>query len=76
MVRKKIEKSKDTEPKKTQGRRKQQSQQVVEPVSHGPMETSDPYSGMFTSMMPMIMMIMMFAIISPMLKGVTSSAKE
>jgi archaellum biogenesis protein FlaJ (TadC family) len=71
MVRKKIKKSKDTEPKKTQGRRKQQTQQVVEPASHGPMETSDPYSGMFTSMMPMVMMIMMFAIITPMLKGVT-----
>ncbi len=72
MVRKKIEKSKDTEPKKTQGRRKQQTQQVVEPVSHRPMETSDPYSGMFTSMMPMIMMIMMFAILTPMLKGLTA----
>ncbi len=72
MVRKKIEKSKDTEPKKTQGRRKQQTQQVVEPASHRPMETSDPYSGMFTSMMPMIMMIMMFAILTPMLKGLTA----
>jgi hypothetical protein len=71
MVRKKIEKSKDTELKKTQGRRKQQTQHVVEPVSHDPMETSDPYSGVFTSMMPMIMMVMMLAIIAPMLKGVT-----
>ena len=70
MVRKKIEKGKDTEPKKTQGRRKQQTQKAVEPASHGPMETSDPYSGMFTSMMPMIMMIMMFAILTPMLKGI------
>jgi len=69
MVRKKIEKSKDTEPKKTQGRRKQQTRQVVEPASHGPMETSDPYSGVFTSMMPMIMMVLMLAILTPMLKG-------
>jgi len=29
-----------------------------------------------TMMMPMIMMIMMFAIITPMLKGVTAPAKE
>ena len=72
MVRKKIEKSKDTEPKKTQGRRKQQTQQVVEPASYRPMETSDPYSGMFTSMIPMIMMIMMFAILTPMLKGIAT----
>ena len=71
MVRKKIDKSKDTEPKKTRGRRKQQRQQAVEPASHGPMEISDPYSGTFTSMMPMIMMVMMLAIIAPMLKGVT-----
>jgi hypothetical protein len=27
-------------------------------------------------MMPMILMIMMFAIITPMLKGVTSSARD
>jgi len=27
-------------------------------------------------MMPMIMMILMFAIISPMLKGVTATARE
>ena len=38
--------------------------------------TTDPFSGMFTSMMPMIMMIMMFAMITPMLKGVTTTAKD
>ncbi len=40
-----------------------------------PLQTTDPISGMFTSMMPMIMMIMMFAILTPMLKGVTASSK-
>jgi hypothetical protein len=73
MVRKKIEKSKDTEPKKMQGRRKQQSQQVVEPASHGPIETSDPFMGMFNTMMPMIMMVLMLAILTPMLKGIATN---
>ena len=41
-----------------------------------PQQTTDPFSGMFTSMMPMIMMIMMMAMIMPMMKGVTSPAKE
>ena len=72
MVRKKIEKSKDTEPKKMQGRRKQQTQQVVEPASHSPMEISDPFTGMLSTMMPMVMMVLMFAILTPMLKGVTT----
>ena len=36
--------------------------------------TTDPISGMFTSMMPMIMMIMMMAILMPMMKGVTGKA--
>ncbi len=72
MVRKKIEKSKDTEPKKTQGRRKQQTQQIVEPASHGPMETSDPFTGMFSTMMPMVMMVLMLAILTPMLKGIST----
>jgi hypothetical protein len=31
---------------------------------------------MFSMMMPIIMMIMMFAIITPMLKGVTASTRE
>ena len=51
-------------------------QQVVGPASYYPLQTSDPFSGMMTMMMPMIMMIMMFAIISPMLKGVTAPAKD
>ena len=37
--------------------------------------TTDPMSSMLTSMMPMIMMIMMFAILTPMLKGVTGTSK-
>ena len=39
-----------------------------------PLQTTDPISGMFTSMMPMIMMIMMMAILMPMMKGVTGKA--
>ncbi len=50
--------------------------QVSGPGAYYPTQTTDPFSGMFTSMMPMIMMIMMFAIITPMLKGVTSPAKD
>ncbi len=67
MVRNKTEKSNDPEPKKPR-RRKQQTQQVVEPESHNPTETSDPLKDMFNSMMPMIMMVMMMSIIMPMLK--------
>jgi hypothetical protein len=50
--------------------------QVSGPSAYYPTQTTDPWSGMFTSMMPMIMMIMMFAIITPMLKGVSSSTKD
>jgi hypothetical protein len=50
--------------------------QVSGPGAYYPTQTTDPFSGMFTSMMPMIMMIMMFAILTPMLKGVTSPAKD
>ncbi len=50
--------------------------QVSGPGAYYPMQTTDPISGMFTSMMPMIMMIMMFAILMPMMKGVTAPAKE
>ncbi len=51
--------------------------QVSGPSAYYPLQTTtDPFSGIFTSMMPMIMMIMMFAIITPMLKGVTSSTKD
>ena len=41
-----------------------------------PLQTTNPYSGMFTAMMPMIMMIMMMAMIMPMMKGVTASSKS
>ena len=50
--------------------------QVSGPGAYYPQQTTDPFSGMFTSMMPMIMMIMMFAMITPMLKGVTSATKD
>ena len=50
--------------------------QVSGPGAYYPTQTTDPWSGMFTSMMPMIMMIMMFAMIAPMLKGVTSATKD
>ena len=40
-----------------------------------PAQTTDMTS-IFSAMMPMIMMIMMMAIIMPMMKGVTASAKE
>jgi len=35
---------------------------------------TDQMSSMFSAMMPMIMMVLMMSIISPMLKGVTSKA--
>jgi len=38
-----------------------------------PLQT-DQMSSMFSAMMPMIMMVLMMSIISPMLKGVTSKA--
>ena len=50
--------------------------QVSGPGAYYPTQTTDPISGMFSSMMPMIMMIMMFAILMPMMKGVTAPAKE
>jgi hypothetical protein len=51
--------------------------QVSGPGAYYPQQTTtDPFSGMFTSMMPMIMMIMMMAMIMPMMKGVTSPAKD
>ena len=39
-----------------------------------PQQTTDTWSDMFAGMMPMIMMVMMFAMIIPMFKGIT--AKE
>ena len=49
--------------------------QVSGPGAYYPLQTTD-WTSMFSAMMPMIMMIMMFAIITPMLKGVTSSSKD
>ena len=43
---------------------------------YAPLQTAtDPFSGMFSSMMPMIMMIMMMAILMPMMKGITGTSK-
>jgi len=51
--------------------------QVSGPGAYYPLQAAtDPFSGMFTSMMPMIMMILMFSMITPMLKGVGSSTKD
>jgi hypothetical protein len=50
--------------------------QVSGPGAYYPTQTTDPFSGMFTAMMPMIMMVMMMAMIMPMMKGVTSSTKD
>ena len=39
-----------------------------------PLQT-DQWTGMFSMMMPMIMMIMMFAILMPMMKGITAPTR-
>ena len=75
MVRNKTEKSNEKEPKKPRGR-KQQTQRVVGPESHNRMEMSDPQAKMFDSMMPMIMMLLMFAILTPMLKRAAQNDGE
>jgi hypothetical protein len=49
--------------------------QVSGPSAYYPLQT-DQWTGMFGMMMPMIMMIMMFAIITPMLKGVTATTRD
>jgi len=49
--------------------------QVSGPGSYYPLQTTD-WTSMFSAMMPMIMMIMMMAIMIPMFKGITASAKE
>ena len=46
--------------------------QVSGPSAYYPTQTTDPAGGMFTAFMPMIMMVLMFSLISPMLKGVTA----
>jgi len=45
--------------------------QVSGPSAYYPTQSTDATGGMFSAMMPMIMMVMMFAILTPMLKGVT-----
>ncbi|QYY58472.1 cell division protein FtsH [Dehalococcoides mccartyi] len=51
--------------------------QVSGPSSYYPTQTTGTdWTSMFSAMMPMIMMIMMMAILMPMLKGVTASAKD
>jgi len=50
--------------------------QVSGPGAYYPTQTTDPFGGMFSAMMPMIMMVLMFSLITPMLKGVTSSTKD
>jgi hypothetical protein len=49
--------------------------QVSGPSAYYPMQTDDT-SNMFSAMMPMIMMVMMFAIMAPMLKGVTATTRD
>ncbi len=50
--------------------------QVSSPPAYYSTQTSDPTARMFSAMMPMIMMVMMFAIMTPMLKGITGSSKS
>ena len=50
--------------------------QVSGPSADYPTQTSDPTAEMFSAMMPMIMMVMMLAIMTPMLKGITGSSKS
>ena len=40
-----------------------------------PQQTTDPTGGMFSSMMPMIMMVLMLGLLSPMLKGFSGTSK-
>jgi len=49
-------------------------QQVTGPGAYIPNQT-DQWTEMFAMMMPVIMMIMFMAILMPMMKGVTESAK-
>jgi hypothetical protein len=50
--------------------------QVSGPSAYYPTQTTDPTGGMFSAMMPMIMMVLMMAMIMPMMKGVTASARD
>ena len=49
--------------------------QVSGPTAYYPMQTTD-WTSMFGAMMPMLMFILMFALIMPMFKGITASARE
>jgi len=49
--------------------------QVSAPAAYYPLQT-DQWTGMFSMMMPMVMMIMMLAIMMPMLRGITAPARE
>jgi len=48
------------------------SMQVSGPSAYYPTQTTDPTGGMINSIMPIIMMVLMFSLITPMLKGVTN----
>ena len=48
--------------------------QVAGPAAYYPLQTD--WTSMFSMMMPMIMMVMMLAILMPMMRGITASARE
>ncbi|OGO19862.1 MAG: cell division protein FtsH [Chloroflexi bacterium RBG_16_50_9] len=50
--------------------------QISGPSACYPTQTSGPTDGMFSTMMPMVMMIMMMAITMPMVKGVAGSSES
>ena len=39
-----------------------------------PLQTTDTWTSMFSMMMPMIMMVLMLGILTPMLKGITGKS--
>ena len=47
--------------------------QVAGPAAYYPLQTD--WTSMFSMMMPMVMMIMMFAILMPVLKGITAPTR-
>ena len=48
-------------------------QQVAGVSAYYPLQT-DQWTGMFSMMMPMIMMVLMLGILTPMLKGITGKS--
>ena len=56
------------------GQQYRPQQQVGTVGGYYPLQT-DQWTGMFSMMMPMIMMIMMFAILMPMMKGITAPTR-